>query len=255
MKKLVLSVFAAASLASAEALVVGATPIPHAEILEHIKPDLAAAGFELEVKVINDYVIPNKFLESGELDANFMQHVPYLREFNANNGTHLTETVGVHLEPMGVYSHKIKSLKELKDGAKIAIPNDPTNESRALDLLVAQGLIKVDTKIKLRTPLDVIENPKKLEFLELDAPTLPRTLGEVDAAVINSNYAFNANLSPVKDALAIEDAKGNPYTNVVAVKIGNENSPKTKALNKAITSAKVKAFIEKHYNGAIVPAF
>lgn len=239
----------------AQSLVVGATPIPHAEILEQVKPALKKMGYELEIKVFNDYVTPNKALDSKDLDANFMQHEPYMLEFNANNGTNLAKTIGVHLEPMGAYSKKIKNINELANGAKIAIPNDPTNESRALDLFVRAGLIKVDEKVKLRTPLDVIENPKKLEFIELESPALPRTLSDVDLAVINSNFAFNANLNPVKDALLVEQGQGNPYTNIIAVRAGDENTPKIKALGEVLQSAETKKFILDKYKGAIVPAF
>lgn len=241
--------------ALAETLTVGATPIPHAEILEHIKPELKAAGYDLQIKIFNDYVTPNLATDSGDLDANFFQHEPYMVEFNANRGTKLKATVGVHLEPMGIYSHKIKNLKDLKDGAKVAVPNDPTNESRALDLLVVAGLIEVDQNAKLRTPLDVTKNPKNLKILELEGAALPRTLGDVDIAVINSNFAFNANLNPLKDSLLLEKANGNPYTNIISVKEGNENSPKIKALNKAMQSEKVKKFIETQYKGAIIPSF
>lgn len=258
MKKFLVGAILGASLVSqivAENIIVGATPIPHAEILEHIKPALKKAGYDLEIKIFNDYVTPNKATDSGELDANYFQHEPYLLEFNANNGTHLTKTIGIHLEPMGIYSLKLKDIKDLKDGAKIAIPNDPTNESRALDLLVKAGLIKVDTKIKLRTPLDVTENPKKVELIELEGPTLPRALNDVDLAVINSNFAFNANLNPTKDALFIEDGKENPYTNIIAVRVGDENSAKIKALDAALQSEDTKKFIQENYKGSIVPSF
>ncbi len=245
--------FSFANAADEKTIVVGATPIPHAEILKLIKPDLEKEGYKLEIKIFNDYVIPNLAVDKGELDANFFQHTPYLEEFNKNKGTKLVKTVGVHLEPMGVYSKKIKSLKELKDGSKVSIPNDPTNESRALAVLANAGLIKLNSNA-LKTPRDITENPKNLKFVELDAAQLPRTLGDVDISVINTNYAFNANLNPTKDALAIE-SKESPYVNIVVVKAGNEESKKTQALNKAITSPKVKEFIEKEYKGAIVPAF
>lgn len=234
-------------------ITVGATPVPHAEILEVIKPELKKQGYELKIKVFNDYVIPNTAVNDGELDANFFQHTPYLVKFNKDKGTKLVKTVGVHLEPMGVYSKKIKSLKELKKGDKVSIPNDPTNESRALDVLATSGLIKLkDTPFK--TPLDITDNPKNLKFTELDAAQLPRTLQDVTISVINTNYALNAGLNPTKDALAIE-SKESPYVNIVVVKEGNENSPKIKALDKAINSNSVKKFIETKYKGAIVPAF
>ncbi|WP_163280560.1 MetQ/NlpA family ABC transporter substrate-binding protein [Campylobacter fetus] len=257
MKKLTIAALLASSLISAafgEIIKVGATPVPHAEILEFIKPELKKAGYDLEIKVFNDYVIPNIAVEDGDLDANFFQHIPYLNEFNANKGTHLVKTVGVHLEPMGVYSKKLKSLKDLKDGAIVSIPNDPTNESRALDVLVTAKLIEVDTNAKLRTPLDITKNPKNLKFKEIEAATLPRTLDDVDIAVINTNFAMNANLNPTKDALLIE-SKESPYVNIVVVKDGNQNSKKIKALDSAINTDAVKKFILDTYKGAVVPAF
>ncbi len=257
MKKLTIAALLASSLISAafgEVIKVGATPVPHAEILEFIKPELKKAGYDLEIKVFNDYVIPNLAVEDGDLDANFFQHIPYLNEFNANKGTHLVKTVSVHLEPMGVYSKKLKSLKDLKDGAIVSIPNDPTNESRALDVLVNAKLIEVDLSAKLRTPLDITKNPKNLKFKEIEAATLPRTLDDVDIAVINTNFAMNANLNPTKDALLIE-SKESPYVNIVVVKDGNQNSKKIKALDNAINTDSVKKFISDNYKGAVVPAF
>lgn len=242
------------SAAFAEVIKVGATPIPHAEILEFIKPELKKEGYELEIKVFNDYVVPNLAVEDGDLDANYFQHTPYLNEFNANKGTHLVKTAGVHIEPMGIYSKKIKSLKDLKDGATISIPNDPTNESRALDVLVNAKLIEVDNSVKLRTPLDITKNSKNLKFKELEAATLPRTLDDVDIAVINTNFAMNANLNPTKDALALE-SKDSPYANIVVVKEGNQNSKKIKALDAALNTKAVKDFIADKYKGAIIPAF
>lgn len=237
----------------AKTIVVGATPVPHAEILETIKPLLAKEGYALEIKEFNDYSIPNLATEDGDLDANFFQHLPYLNEFNKNKGTHLVKTVGVHLEPMAVYSQKIKNINELKNGDSVAIPNDPTNESRALDVLAGAGLIKLNDN-PLKTPLDITENPKNLKFSEIEAAQLPRTLSDVTIAVINTNYALNANLNPAKDALVVE-GKDSPYVNYVVVKSGNENSPKTKALDKAINDESVKKFIEDKYKGAILPAF
>lgn len=257
MKKTVAMVVLATSFISAafaEVIKVGATPIPHAEILEFIKPELKKDGYELEIKVFNDYVVPNLAVEDGDLDANYFQHIPYLNEFNANKGTHLVKTAGVHLEPMGIYSKKIKSLKDLKDGATISIPNDPTNESRALDVLVNAKLIEVDNSAKLRTPLDITKNSKNLKFKELEAATLPRTLDDVDIAVINTNFAMNANLNPTKDALALE-SKDSPYVNIVVVKEGNQNSKKIKALDAALNTKAVKDFIADKYKGAIIPAF
>lgn len=258
MKKLLIGALLGSVLASAalsEEIIVGATPVPHAEILEAIKSDVKAAGYDLVIKEFNDYVLPNKALDEKDLDANFMQHEPYLREFNANNGTKIEPVASIHLEPMGAYSAKIKSISELKDGAKIAIPNDPTNESRALDVLASAGLIKLDTTAKLRTPIDIIDNPKKLNFVELEGATLPRALNDVDLAVINSNFALNADLNPLKDAIIIEKAQNNPYSNILAVRAGDENSAKTLALKKVITSPKVRDFINTKYKGAVIPSF
>lgn len=232
---------------------IGATPVPHAEILEEIKPLLKKEGYTLEIKVFNDYVIPNLAVNDGELDANFFQHIPYMEDFNKKRGTKLVKTVGVHLEPMGIYSKKLKSLDKLKVGDTVAIPNDPTNESRALDVLATAGLIKLKD-VSLKTPLEITDNPKKLKFTELDAAQLPRTLDDVTISVINTNYALNAGLNPTKDALAIE-SKESPYVNIISVKQGNENSPAIKALNKAINSPLVKKFIQTKYKGAIVSAF
>lgn len=255
MKKLLLSSLVLASVLMGEKIVIGATPVPHAEILEVAKASLQAQGYELEIKVFNDYVLPNKALADKDLDANFMQHEPYLREFNAMNDTRLEPVFGVHLEPMGAYSKSIKSLAELKDGDKIAIPNDPTNESRALDLLAKNGLIELDTKVKLRTPMDITKNPKNLKFVELDGATLPRALDEVSLAVINSNFALNANLNPKSDSIISEDAINNPYSNIVVVRADEVYGKKAIALKKAILSDEVKKFINEKYKGAVIPSF
>ncbi|MDY3671835.1 MAG: MetQ/NlpA family ABC transporter substrate-binding protein [Campylobacter sp.] len=255
MKKLLLSSLVLASMLMGEKIVIGATPVPHAEILEVAKASLEAQGYELEIKVFNDYVLPNKALADKDLDVNFMQHEPYLREFNAMNGTRLEPVFGVHLEPMGAYSKSIKSLAELKDGDKIAIPNDPTNESRALDLLAKNGLIELDTKVKLRTPMDITKNPKNLKFVELDGATLPRALDEVSLAVINSNFALNANLNPKSDSIISEDAINNPYSNIVVVRADEVYGKKAIALKKAILSDEVKKFINEKYKGAVIPSF
>jgi D-methionine transport system substrate-binding protein len=234
-------------------IVVGATPIPHKEILEQIKPLLEKEGYKLEIKEFTDYVIPNTALAEGKLDANFFQHVPYLEKTNEEKKLDLTYTVKVHIEPMGVYSSKIKKLEDLKEGATIAIPNDATNGSRALKVLETAGLIKLK-KVDLASAADVSENPKKLKIKELDAPQLPRVLNDVDAAVINTNYALEAKLNPAKDALVIE-AKDSPYANILAVKKADKDKPHIKALSKALTSPEVKKFIEEKYQGSIIPAF
>ena len=232
---------------------IGATPVPHVEILEAVKPLLKAKGYDLQIVEFTDYVTPNIAVNEGELDANFFQHLPYLIEFNKNKNTNLVKTTSVHLEPMGLYSHKIKALSELKDGASIAVPNDPTNESRALDILVKEGLLTFKD-VDFKTAVDILENPKNLKIKELDAPQLPRVLDEVDAAIINTNYALAANLNPLKDAIVIE-SKDSPYVNIVVVKKGNENKEYIKALDEAINSDEIKKFIREKYQGSIIEAF
>ena len=236
-----------------ETIIVGATPVPHAEILEIVKPLLEKDGYKLEVKIFNDYVIPNKVTDSGEIDANFFQHTPYLLKFNEEQKTNLVSVANVHIEPMGIYSKKIKSLEELQDGDSVAIPNDPTNGGRALDVLESVGLIETQDA-KFKTKLDIIQNPKNLKFIELEAAQLPRVIEDFTIAVINTNYALPAGFNPNNDALAIE-SKESPYANILVIKAGNENSNKIKALVKAITSPEVKSFIDEKYQGAIIPAF
>jgi D-methionine transport system substrate-binding protein len=244
---------ACGSKSSSDKIIVGASAVPHAEILENVKEDLKELGYDLEVKIFNDYVLPNTALSEGQLDANFFQHIPYLEEMNSKENLGITWTAKVHIEPMGLYSEKISSLEELKDGATIAIPNDATNGSRALKLLAENGLITLkDTEIA--SVLDVTNNEKNLNFKELDAPALPRTLVDVDAAVINTNYAIEADLNPLEDAIIIESSES-PYANVLAVKEENKESEKTKALNSVLNSEKTKKFIEEKYKGTIAPAF
>ncbi|MFI1537981.1 MetQ/NlpA family ABC transporter substrate-binding protein [Streptomyces anandii] len=240
-------------------LTVAATPTPQGEILTYVKDNLAKkAGLKLEVKEFTDYVTPNTAVQQGQVDANYFQHKPYLDDFNKKNGTDIVPVPGgtVHLEPLGVYSRSVKKLADLKQGASVALPNDTTNEARALKLLEANGVIKLKSGAGYdATPKDVTSNPKNLEFKELEAAQLPRSLGDVDAAVINGNYALEAKLSPAKDAIAAEAAKDNPYANFLAVKKGNENDPRVKKLAKLLTSPEVKKFIEDKYDGAVVPAF
>lgn len=236
-------------------LKVGATAIPHAEILEHIKPALEKEGIKLEIKVFNDYVLPNTQVAEKELDANFFQHVPYLEAQNKERKLSLVNVVGVHIEPIGLYSQKIKSLDELKDGATIAIPNDPSNEIRALLLLQKNGLIKLKDGIQYEgTVNDVVENSKNLQFKSLEAAMIPRNLGEVDAAIINTNYALEAKLSPTNDAIVIEDADS-PYVNILVAREDNKDSDAIKKLAAALTTPDVKAFLQEKYGEAIVPAF
>lgn len=236
-------------------LTVGATPVPHAELLELVKNDLAAEGFELRIVEFTDYVTPNLSLDAGDLDANFFQHKPYLDAFNADRNLKLVSAFGVHVEPLGLYSSRINSIDQLKDGAVIGIPNDPTNEGRALLLLQVKGYITLNANAGLEgTPNDITSNPKNLQFRELEAAQLPRSLGDLDAAIINGNYALEAGLNPVEDALILEGAES-PYVNVVAVKNGDETSAKILALKKALCSQKVKDYILANYDGGVVATF
>lgn len=235
-------------------IVVGATPVPHAEILNDVvKPILEKEGYKLEVKVFTDYVQPNVALQEGDLDANFFQHVPFLEKFNKENDADLVATVKVHLEPLGLYSHKIKSLDEIKNGDEISVPNDPTNESRALRLLEENGLIKLNDK-ELVNKFDIIENEKNIKINELDAAQLSRTLDDVTASIINTNFALQADLNPLKDAIIIE-SKDSPYSNVVVVRNGDQDKAYIKALDDAITSEEVRKYIEEKYKGSIIPSF
>jgi len=234
---------------------VGATPVPHAEILNVIKPLLEKEGVELQIVEFTDYVRPNMAVAEKELDANFFQHTPYLEQFKADRKLQLTSVVAVHIEPMGVYSKKVKNLNEVTEGAVVAIPNDPTNGGRALNILQAAGLLKLKEGVGITaTPKDIVENPKKLKITELEAPQLPRVLDDVTLAVINTNYALEAKLVPTKDALFIEP-KDSPFANILVVRSGDENRPEIQKLAKALTSPEVKDFITKKYEGAIVPAF
>lgn len=234
---------------------VAASATPHAEILEQVVDVLAQQGIDLQIHEYGDYVVPNTAVEEGEEDANYFQHIPYLESFNEKEGTHLVSAGGIHIEPMGVYAGKTASLEELPDGAEIAIPNDPTNEGRALLLLEAQGLIKLADDAGLEaTPNDIAENPKGLTFKELEAAMIPNAVEEVDLSVINVNYALEAGFDPTTDALAIEDADS-PYVNIVAVKEGNENDPAILALVEALQSDAVRDFIKETYGGAVVPVF
>ena len=234
---------------------VGASPTPHAEILKECVAPLADQGITLEITEYSDYVFPNTAVEDGAEDANYFQHVPYLDDFNAERDTHLVSVAGIHVEPMGLYAGKSASLEELPDGATVAIPNDPTNEGRALLLLEAQGLITLKEEAGLEcTPNDIAENPKNLEFVELEAANVPANLDEVDIAAINSNYALGAGLNPVEDALVIE-AADSPYVNILVVKEGNENNEAVQALVKALQSDTVKDYINNTFGGAVVPAF
>jgi D-methionine transport system substrate-binding protein len=250
------SVFAKSKKAKQNVLTVGATPEPHAEILSLLTDDLAKQGITLKVIEFTDYVTPNEAVESGEIDANYFQHKPYMESFNKEKGYHLVSVVGVHVEPLALYSHKIKKAADIKDSATIAIPNDPTNEGRALLLLESAGFIKIDPKAGLTAvPSDITENKKNLKFKEIEAASLPRVLDDVDAAVINGNYALPAGLTASKDGLIVE-GKDSPYVNILTVKDGMQNDPRIQALAKALTSQKVKDYISKKYpNGEVVAVF
>ena len=248
----------AAASGELEKLVVGASPAPHAEILEAAREVLASKGYDLEIVEYTDYVIPNNALDSGDLDANYFQHKPYLDSFNEQNGTDLVSAGAIHYEPFGIYAGKTASLDALPDGATVLVPNDITNEARALLLLEAQGLLTLKEDAGLEaTPTDIVDNPKNLEFVELEAALLPRSLPDEDIAVINGNYDIEAGLK-MSDALAVEDSDSlaaTTYGNVVAVRAEDAESDKTKALIEALTSPEVKEFIETTYEGAVVPLF
>lgn len=237
-------------------LTVGASPVPHAEMLALISDDLATKGITLEVVEFTDYVTPNEAVENGEIDANFFQHVPYMDSFNDERGYSLVNAGGIHIEPIALYSSKITSLNDLADGAAIAIPNDPTNEGRALLLLQSAGLITLNSEAGITaTPLDIVDNPMDFEFHEIEAASLPRVLADVDVAVINGNYAIPAGLSAAKDGLFIEGADS-PYVNIIAVKEGNENDSRIIALIEALQSEKIANYIAENFpNGEVVKVF
>jgi len=240
----------------ADKIVVGATPVPHAEILNDVvKGLLEKEGITLEVKEFTDYVTPNLALADGSIDANFFQHAPYLNNFAKERDLDLVSVAKVHVEPIGLYSKKIAKLEDLKDGSVIAIPSDATNEGRALLLLESKGLIKLSEQAGLTaTPVDIVDNPKNLEFKELEAAQLPRVLKDVTAAIINTNYALEADLVPTKDALIIEGSES-PYANILAVRAEDKDNETIQKLVKALNSPEVKKYIEDKYKGAIVPAF
>ena len=236
-------------------ITIGVSPEPHKKIVENaIKPVLEKEGYKVEVVEFTDYVLPNKALAEGEIDANYFQHIPYLETTVEQSGYDLTYTAKVHLEPMGIYSNKIKNLKDLKDGAEIAVPNDPSNGARALKILAAEELIEVPES-DLITAKDITSNPKNLKITEVDAEQLPRVLSDVEAAVINTNYALEGGLNPLKDALAIE-GNDSPYANIIAVRTADKDSEKIQALTKAATSDEVRKYIEERYEGgSIIPSF
>lgn len=238
-----------------EVVKVAATSVPHAEILEFIKEDFEAKGYQLEIVVVEDYNIPNRALNDKEVDANFFQHFPYLEAQKADFDYKIDAMTKIHIEPMGLYSQSINELSELAEGSTIALPNDPSNEARALALLHNNGIIQLDDPDNGRaTILNIVENPKNLKFKELDAAFLPRTLPDVDAAVINTNFALQAGLVPTKDALLIEGSES-PYVNILTIRSGDESREDLKALEEVLTSDKTKTFILEKYEGAVVPTF
>ena len=236
---------------------VGASPSPHAEILEAAKEELAKEGVNLDIVVFNDYVLPNKATESGEIDANYFQHIPYLEQFNKENGTHIVSAGAIHYEPFGIYKGKTDSLENLKDGASVAVPNDVTNEARALLLLADKGLLKLKDGVGLEaTKNDIVENPKNLDIKEIEAAQIPRSINDVDIAVINGNFAIDAGFK-VKDALATEKADSVAavtYANIIGVKEGRENEEAVKKLVNVLKGDNIKKFIETKYEGAVVPS-
>lgn len=236
-------------------LKVGATPVPHAELLNLVKEDLKTEGVDLKVVEFTDYVTPNLALAEGELDANFFQHFPYLEKFSNERRLNLVSAGKIHVEPLGVFSQKIKDIKDLPNKATIAIPSDPSNGGRALILLHNNGIIKLNDPTNLYvTEFDIVENPKKLKFKPIEAAQLPRVLPDVEAAVINGNYALEAGFSPVEDSLLLEGAES-PYANIIAVKSGDESKEDIQKLLKALQSKKVSDYIGANYKGGVVPAF
>lgn len=236
---------------------VGASVTPHAEILKEIEGKIEEKGYELEIVEYNDYVLPNTALEAGDLDANYFQHQPYLDDFNEENGTHIVGVANVHFEPMGIYAGKTASLDELKDGAVVAVPNDATNEARALLLLEANGLIKLKEGAGVAaTVVDIEENPLNLEIKELEAAQVAKSIQDVDVAAINGNYAVEADLTDqILATEAADSLAAQTYANIIAVKEGNEETEKTKVLVESILSDDVKEFINSTYEGAVVPVF
>lgn len=234
---------------------VGATAVPHAEILNAIKPELAKEGIDLQIVEMTDYVRPNLAVADKELDANFFQHIPYLEKFSTERNLALAYTAKIHIEPMGIYSHKVKDLAQLPEGAKVAIPNDPTNGGRALAILAKAGIISLKDGVGVSATVhDITANKKQIKIVELEAPQLPRSLDDVAIAVINTNYALEAKLVPTKDALFLEQ-KDSPYANILTIRKGDDQRPEIKKLTAALTSDKVRKFIEEKYQGAVVPAF
>ncbi|MEV6669669.1 MetQ/NlpA family ABC transporter substrate-binding protein [Streptomyces sp. NPDC051162] len=238
-------------------LTVAASPTPHADILNFVRDNLAKkAGLNLKVREFSDYVLPNTATQNGEVDANFFQHKPYLDDFNKKNKTDIVPVVDVELEPLGLYSKKGKKVSDLGEGDTVAVPNDATNEGRALKLLADNGVIKLKDGVGSGAKLSDVEDNKGVKFTELAADQIPSRLDDVAAAVINGNFAIGAKLNPARDSIALEKAQGNPYANFLAVKKGNEDDPRIVKLAKLLNSDEVKKFIEQKFsNGAVLPAF
>ncbi|KFC08760.1 substrate-binding component of an ABC superfamily methionine transporter [Trabulsiella guamensis ATCC 49490] len=242
--------------AQAETLRIAADPVPHAEILNFIKKQ--DPKLDLKIVELTSGVNANELLANGDVDANYFQHLPYLKDQEKALGKTFAVAATVHIEPLGIYSHKHKDFKSLPDGATVAVPNNATNLSRSLFLLQSQGLIKLNAKFTdpattLATPKDIVDNPKKLKILEIESPQIPRSLDDVDLAVINGNYALEAGLSPAKDALGLEKAAHNPYANILVTTPQLENDPRIKELAKDLASPQVAEFIRQHYNGSVIP--
>ena len=258
MKKLIIAASLAALFAGsalAETIKIGVTPAEHAQIMEQVKKVAATKGLDLEILEFSDYVVPNQALADGELQANSFQHQPYLDNQVADRKFDLVSVGTTITTPMGVYSKKVKSLDELKDGATVGIPNDPTNGGRALLVLASKGVLKVNPDAGLKvTPADITENPKNIQIVELDAAQLPRSLDDTDASVINTNYATAAGLNPKKDSIAIESEKS-PYANVIAVRSQDKDKPWVKTLVESYQSPEVKSFILEKYNGTVIPSW
>jgi D-methionine transport system substrate-binding protein len=242
---------------ASDTLKVGVSPVPHGEILKYVADNLAAKeGLKLDIVEFNDYIQPNVALQEKQLDANYFQHIPYLEEEVASKGYKFTPLKPVHIEPLGLYSKKVKSLAEVPDGGTIAVPNDPSNSGRALNLLAKNGLITLKEGVGVKaTEKDITGNPKNLKFSALEAAQLPRSLEDTAASVINGNYAIETGLSPAKDALALEDGKDNPYANLVVVRTGDESDPRVTKLETLLHSPEVKKFIEDKYQGSVLAAF
>lgn len=236
---------------------IGVSPVPHGEILAYVRDNLAASeGLDLQIVEFSDYVLPNTALNDGQLEANYFQHVPYMEDFAKQRGLDLVFVKGVHLEPLGLYSKQLTALSEVPDGAQISVPNDATNLGRSLKLLQDNGLLTLKSGASISaTKQDIEANPKNLELVELEAAQLPRALDDVELGVVNGNYALEVGLNPAKDALAIEQAEGNPYANGLVVLRGQENDPAIQTLAQLLTSESVKTFINEKYQGAVIPVF